>query len=86
MLILRHLARAGIDDAQTTFEDVVGRHVSELTVFVAEVQRVGADDIVRWELQPDDSWARLGPQDSFEPHAQERLYRWVVERQATTRK
>jgi polyphosphate kinase len=41
-----------------------------------------ADDIVRWELQPDDSWARRGPTDAFEPHAQERLYRWVVERQA----
>jgi polyphosphate kinase len=41
-----------------------------------------ADDIVRWELQPDDSWSRLGPLDSFEPNAQERLYRWVVERQA----
>jgi polyphosphate kinase len=41
-----------------------------------------ADDIVRWELQPDDSWQRCGPLDAFEPHAQERLYRWVVERQA----
>jgi polyphosphate kinase len=41
-----------------------------------------ADDIVRWELQPDDTWARRGPLDSFEPNAQERLYRWVVERQA----
>ena len=40
-----------------------------------------ADDIVRWELQPDDSWERCGPPDAFEPHAQERLYRWVVERQ-----
>jgi polyphosphate kinase len=41
-----------------------------------------ADDIVRWELQPDDTWLRCGPPDAFEPHAQERLYRWVVERQA----
>ena len=41
-----------------------------------------ADDIVRWELQPDDTWVRCGPPDAFEPHAQERLYRWVVERQA----
>ena len=40
-----------------------------------------ADDIVRWELQPDDTWDRCGPADAFEPHAQERLYRWVVERQ-----
>ena len=44
-----------------------------------------ADDIVRWELQPDDSWARVGPTDAFEPHAQERLYRWVVERQMANR-
>ncbi len=35
-----------------------------------------------WELQPDDTWLRCGPPDAFEPHAQERLYRWVVERQA----
>jgi polyphosphate kinase len=41
-----------------------------------------ADDIVRWELQPDDTWLRCGPRDAYEPHAQERLYRWVVERQA----
>ena len=45
-----------------------------------------ADDIVRWELRPDDTWERMGPQDAFEPHAQERLYRWVVERQVQTRK
>ncbi len=44
-----------------------------------------ADDIVRWELQPDDTWERMGPLDAFEPHAQERLYRWVVERQVPTR-
>ncbi len=42
-----------------------------------------ADDIVRWELQPDDGWTRKGPTDAFEPHAQERLYRWAVERQVT---
>jgi polyphosphate kinase len=42
-----------------------------------------ADDIVRWELQPDNSWIRIGPTDAFEPHAQERLYRWAVERQGT---
>jgi polyphosphate kinase len=41
-----------------------------------------ADDVVRWELQPDDTWARRGPPDAFEPNAQERLYRWVVDRQA----
>ncbi|MFV0309955.1 MAG: polyphosphate kinase 1 [Desertimonas sp.] len=44
-----------------------------------------ADDIVRWELQPDDSWRRRGPLDAFEPHAQERLYRWAVERQMANR-
>ncbi len=27
-------------------------------------------------------WLRCGPLDAYEPHAQERLYRWVVERQA----
>ena len=42
-----------------------------------------ADDIVRWELQADDTWLRMGPQDAFEPHAQERLYRWAVERQVS---
>jgi len=42
-----------------------------------------ADDIVRWELQTDNSWTRVGPVDAFEPHAQERLYRWAVERQGT---
>jgi polyphosphate kinase len=42
-----------------------------------------ADDIVRWEQQPDDAWARKGPTDAFEPHAQERLYRWAVERQVS---
>ena len=42
-----------------------------------------ADDIVRWELEPDNSWTRVGPTDAFEPHAQERLYRWAVERQGT---
>ena len=44
-----------------------------------------ADDVVRWELQPDDTWARLGTEGAFEPNAQERLYRWVVERQARPR-
>ena len=41
-----------------------------------------ADDVVCWELQSDDTWARIGPPETFEPHAQERLYRWVVEQQA----
>ncbi|MEM9515908.1 MAG: polyphosphate kinase 1 [Actinomycetota bacterium] len=44
-----------------------------------------ADDIVAWELQPDDQWARIGPTNAFEPHAQERLYRWAAEQQLTGR-
>ncbi|MEL6893917.1 MAG: polyphosphate kinase 1, partial [Actinomycetota bacterium] len=32
-----------------------------------------ADDVVAWELQPDDSWKRIGPLDAFAPHVQERL-------------
>ena len=44
-----------------------------------------ADDIVAWELQPDDTWLRVGPTDSFEPHAQDRMYRWMVEQQLTGR-
>jgi polyphosphate kinase len=44
-----------------------------------------ADDVVRWELQADDTWTRIGPDGAFEPNAQERLYRWVVERQARPR-
>ncbi|MGI9051761.1 MAG: RNA degradosome polyphosphate kinase, partial [Ilumatobacteraceae bacterium] len=45
-----------------------------------------ADDIVRWELQPDDTWQRCGPVAGFEPHAQERMYRWAVERHATSKR
>jgi polyphosphate kinase len=45
-----------------------------------------ADDIVRWELRPDDTWERVGPRDRFEPDAQERMYRYAVERQQTTRR
>ena len=41
-----------------------------------------ADDIVRWELQPDDTWVRRGPEGTFEPNAQSRLYQWVVDRQS----
>ena len=40
-----------------------------------------ADDIVRWELQPDNGWIRLGPTETFEPNAQDRIYRWAAERQ-----
>ena len=45
-----------------------------------------ADDIVRWELQPDDTWKRCGDPDVFEPDAQERMYRWAVERQHQSRR
>jgi polyphosphate kinase len=44
-----------------------------------------ADDIVAWELQPDDTWSRVGPTESFEPHSQQRMYRWMVEQQLTGR-
>ena len=44
-----------------------------------------ADDIVRWELQPDDTWLRAGPTGAFEPHSQERLYRWMVDQQLAGR-
>ncbi len=43
-----------------------------------------ADDIVRWELQPDDTWLRCGPSAMFEPDAQERMYRWAHDRQRQT--
>ena len=45
-----------------------------------------ADDIVRWELQADDTWLRCGPRDEYAPDAQERMYRWAVERQHQTRR
>ena len=45
-----------------------------------------ADDIVRWELRPDDTWERVGPRDRFEPDAQELMYRWTVERQQQSRR
>ena len=42
-------------------------------------------DVVRWELQPDDSWQRIGVRDRFEPDAQELMHRWTVERQQQAR-
>lgn len=45
-----------------------------------------ADDIVRWELQPDDTWLRCGDPTVFEPDAQERMYRWAVDRQHQSRR
>lgn len=44
-----------------------------------------ADGIVCWELQPDDTWQRMGPTDVFEPHPQEQMYRWAVEQQTPPR-
>jgi polyphosphate kinase len=44
-----------------------------------------ADDVVAWELAPDDTWARVGPTNAFEPHSQERMYRWTVRQQLTGR-
>ncbi|MFT6291603.1 MAG: polyphosphate kinase [Ilumatobacter sp.] len=40
-----------------------------------------ADDVVAWDMQPDNSWTRVGPLDSFSPHPQERLHKWAVEQQ-----
>ncbi len=44
------------------------------------------DDIVRWELQSDDSWLRMGPRDTYQPDAQDLIHRWTVERQLATRR
>jgi len=40
-----------------------------------------APDVVAFDMQPDDTWLRVGPTDSFAPHSQERMYHWVSERQ-----
>jgi polyphosphate kinase len=40
-----------------------------------------ADDIVRWELEPDGEWSRHGPHDFPDGDAQSRLHQWVIERQ-----
>ena len=40
-----------------------------------------ASDVVAFDMQPDDTWLRVGPTDSFAPHSQERMYHWVSERQ-----
>jgi polyphosphate kinase len=45
-----------------------------------------ADDVVAWELQPDDEWIRRGPVERFEPHPQDRMYAWTVERQSIGRR
>ncbi len=44
-----------------------------------------ADDVVAWELQPDDTWLRIGPTEEFTPHPQESMYRWTVEQQVAGR-
>ena len=44
-----------------------------------------ADDVVAWELQHDDTWQRVGPTNAFEPHSQERMYRWMVQQQTAGR-
>ena len=44
-----------------------------------------ADDVVAWELRSDDTWERIGPTNAFEPHSQERLYRWMVLQQLASR-
>lgn len=38
-------------------------------------------DVVAWDLQPDDTWVRVGPTDAFEPHPQALMYEWAVEQQ-----
>jgi len=40
-----------------------------------------ADDIVAFDLQPDNTWLRVGPLDTFEPNSQERMYHWVAAKQ-----
>src|SRR5690606_29690814 len=45
-----------------------------------------SDEIVRWELQPDDTWVRMGPRAVFEPDAQELMYHWTVDRQQQARR
>ena len=44
-----------------------------------------ADDVVAWELRSDDTWERIGPTNAFEPHSQERMYRWMVQQQLASR-
>ncbi|MEP1126453.1 MAG: polyphosphate kinase 1 [Ilumatobacter sp.] len=39
-------------------------------------------DVVAWDLQPDDTWRRVGPLDAFEPHPQALMYEWAVEQQS----
>jgi len=52
--------------------------------WIDKIFEIGLGDVVRWELQPDDTWERRGPLEAFEPDAQERMYRWAYERQRQT--
>ena len=40
-----------------------------------------ADDIVAFDMQPDNTWLRVGPTEAFVPHSQERMYHWVAAKQ-----
>ena len=40
-----------------------------------------APDVVAFDMQPDNTWSRVGPIGAFVPHSQERMYNWVSERQ-----
>ncbi len=40
-----------------------------------------APDVVAFDMQPDNTWLRVGETDVFSPHSQERMYHWVSERQ-----
>ena len=40
-----------------------------------------ADDIVRWEMDAENSWQRRGPEVFADGDAQERFYHWVADRQ-----
>jgi len=39
------------------------------------------EDVVRWEMGPDGSWQRRGPELFTDGDAQERFYQWVADRQ-----
>ena len=49
------------------------------------LEDLSAADVVRWELAPEGTWHRAGPADRFSPDAQERIQRWVTERQEQNR-
>jgi polyphosphate kinase len=60
-------------------------HVRHTAALDQALEFALADDIVRWELQADDTWLRVGPTAAFEPHSQERMYRWMVDQQLAGR-